>query len=316
MSVAGCLGLQDVEGALLREARATWREWVDRRLVDGVVDDLASLPEWTLSSPDGAKHVLGVLAALTESESEAVTALAWVLLPGAEAVARRLSDLHPDIDGMVAGQLWIEVAAAHRIRSSKVAAAILAKTRREVCAELGVGDLARRRDLVWTDRIGTDVPELIADATADPDPEYDALELLRDAWLDDAIVTFDMWLLWDLAAIAHRLGSPGHRGRMGLTSPAVVEETAREIQLSSRTLRRRATHALDRLQDYAIAREDPQSLAEWKRAHPVMPLTAREEMELAIHEEQWWDLITGVEHLSPEEASARLWTGPERKRRA
>lgn len=103
---------------------------------------------------------------------------------------------------------------------------------------------------------------------------------------------------------------------MGLTSPAVVEETAREIQLSSRTLRRRATHALDRLQDYAIAREDPQSLAEWKRAHPAMPLTAREEMELAIHEEQWWDLITGAEHLSPEEASARLWTGPERKRRA
>lgn len=163
MSVAGCLGLQEVEGALMTEARAAWRDWVDQRLVDGVVDDLASLPEWTLSSPTGANHVLGVLASLTESEPEAVTALAWVLLPGAEAVARKLADLHGDIDGMVAGQLWIEVAAAHRIRSGKVAAAILGKTRREVCAELGVGDLARRRDLVWTDRIGTDVPELIAE---------------------------------------------------------------------------------------------------------------------------------------------------------
>lgn len=300
----------------MQDARAAWRRWVNRRLVHGVAHDLASLPEWTLSTPAGANQVLGVLASLTETEPEAVTALVWVLLPGAEAIAGKLADLHPDIDGMVAGQLWIEATDAHRHRSSKVAAAILGTTRREVCADLGVGDLARRRDLIWTDRVGTDVPELLADAAAESDPEYDALELLRDAWLDDAIVSFDMWLLWDLAATAHRLGSPGRRGRMGLTSPAVVEETAREIQLSSRTLRRRATHALDRLRDYAIAREDPQSLAEWKRAHPVMPLTAREEMDLAIHEEQWWNLITGSEHLSPEEASARLWAGPERRRRA
>jgi cell wall assembly regulator SMI1 len=120
-SIVGCLGLHDVEGALLTEARAAWRDWADRRLVDGVVDDLASLPEWTLSSPAGANHVLGALAAFTESEPEAVTAFAWVPLPGAEAVARKLADLRPDINGMVAGQLWIEATDAHRIRSSRVA---------------------------------------------------------------------------------------------------------------------------------------------------------------------------------------------------
>lgn len=317
VSVAERCGLGDPEAGLLRPAREAWARWCEQHPALDVVDDLVDFVGWTRSvSSSEANGVLAVLASLTATEPEAVTALVWALLPGAESVARKLADLHGDIDGIVAGQLWIEAAQAHRVRAAKAAAAILGQTRREVCAELGVGDLALRRDPVWTARLGADVPERLAAATQETDPEYDALELLRDAWLDDAIVSFDMWLLWDLATTAHRLSSPSHRGRMGLTSPAVVEETAREIQLSSRTLRRRATNTLDRLQEYAAAREDPQSLAEWKRAHPVVPLTAREELELAIHEERWWDLVTGEEHCSPEEASQRFWAGPERRRRA
>lgn len=74
MSVTDRLGLQDLEGVLMGDARAAWRRWVNESLVSGVVNDLVELPAWTLASPDEVKAVLGVLASMTESEPAAITA--------------------------------------------------------------------------------------------------------------------------------------------------------------------------------------------------------------------------------------------------
>src|SRR3546814_15191734 len=104
MSVADRLGLQDCDGALMSEARAAWQRWARERQDVAVVEDLVDLSEWALAEPTAANCVLGVLASITESEPEAITALVSALLPGAEKVARHLADLSDAIDGLVALQ--------------------------------------------------------------------------------------------------------------------------------------------------------------------------------------------------------------------
>jgi hypothetical protein len=307
VSVADRLGLQDLEGSLMGEARAAWHRWCADDAALGVVAELAELPDWTPHAPRAAKDdVLARLAALTATEQDAVTALAWMLVPGATRIAAENRDLHPDIDGVVAGQLWLEASRAHELTGCSVARAVLRRTRSEVMAELGVGDAAERRDRAWANAVPVD--GTVDERTA-PEPEplldYTVLELLKAAYLDGAAVGFDLCLLWDLAHMAETLGAPAHRGRMGLTTPAVVEAFAAERHLNARSVRRRATEVLDRLREYVSARDDVEALAHWRRQHPPVVLSAREQMELAIEEEQAWWLMTGPEHLAPEEAWAR-----------
>jgi hypothetical protein len=289
------------------EARVAWRRWCASDLTLGVVGELDDLPEWTRHAPGAAKDdVLARLAALTATEQDAVTALAWLLVPGATSIAVKLRDLHPDIGGVVAGQLWLEASRAHELTGSGVARAILRRTRSEVMAELGVGDAAERRDRAWAHASPADGS--LEDLTA-PDPEpfadYTLLELLKAALIDGAVVPFDLDLLWQLAQAADRLGAPVHRGRMGLTSTAVIQAFSEQMHLNARSVRRRAGEVLDRLQAYASVRDDAEALARWKVHHPPLVLSAREQLELAIEEEQAWWLMTGPEQLAPEVAWAR-----------
>lgn len=285
VSVADRLGLQDLEGALMGEARAAWRRWVTERLVDGVVDDLVELPDWALGSPDEVKAVLGVLASMTERESDAITALVWALLPGAEKVARRLGDLSDDIDGLIASQLWIEASAAYRLTTPNIAGAIVGQTQREVLADLGAGELAVRRDRAMAQAIGD--PDLLDDlAWIEPEDEPDPVlaEIFHIGHEEAAINGLDYWLLWARAAEADWQNVPAHRGRMGLTAPAVVEAVAVEANLAPRSLRKRAARALDRLIEYVGARDDPERYAEWKAQHRQRELTVWDEMELTLVE--------------------------------
>lgn len=307
MDVAGCLGAEDLDAPLMLSARASWRRWCAADTALGVVVELAELPDWTRHAPRAAKDdVLARIAALTATEQDAVTALAWLLVPGATRIAVELRDLHPDIDGIVAGQLWLEVSRAHELTGSSVARAILRRTRSEVMAELGVGDAAGRRDRAWAHAFSAD--GTVEDLTA-PEPEpfadYAVLELFKEALIDGAVVPFDLDLLWQLAQAADSLGAPAHRGQMGLTSPAVIEAFSEQMHLNARSVRRRASEVLDRLQEYASARDDVETLASWKRQHAPVVLSAREQMELAIEEQQAWWLMTGPEHLAPEDAWAR-----------
>lgn len=197
----------------MSEARAAWRRWVTQRLVDGVVDDLVDLPAWALASPDEAKAVLGALASMTESEPDAITALVWAVLPGADKVAWRLRDLSEDNDGLVASQLWIEASAAYRLTTSNIAGAIVGQTQREVLADLGAGDLALRRDRAMAHASAD--PELI-DEMACIEPEDDPGPVLAEIFHigheEAAINGLDYWLLWALAAEADRQDVPATAG--------------------------------------------------------------------------------------------------------
>lgn len=301
MDVAACCGLADAGSALMEDARAAWRRWCQQDRELAVVDELDELRAWTLDATAVKKNaLLAKVAALTRDDPSAVTALVWLLLPGAAALADELRDLAPDIDGLVPGQLWIEAADAYRPNGRRVASAVLRQTRREVCAELGVGDAAMRRDRVWAQAVRVDHfdESIPAPDDQDMDPLPEMLALFVEAEGLGAINGFDFMLLDELAKKAHELGAPTHRGRMGLTSPAVVEAFAAPLHLSARALRRRAAKAIDRIAEYVGVRGDPERLAVWRARHrrPAV-LSAAEQTQLALAEAEFYPWI---KDLAPE----------------
>ena len=288
MSVADRLGLQDLEGELMYAARASWRRWSATHETLAVVPEFVDLRDWTKAAPaDAANALLGVLASLTETDGDAVTALVWALLPGAEARARKLRDLHEDVDGLFASQLWVECRDAHRLGSVRIAGAILGQTTREVCAHLGVGDLARRRDRLMVDARGLLMDDDVAavDEGDDTDPFWEVTGLMIEAMEAKALHVFDAWLVGELARIAAELDVAGRRGRSGLTTPAVVDELAATVHLSPRAIRRRATAALDRWAEFLRVRDDPDAYPVWRAVHHDCAVTPAEEMQLVLNED-------------------------------
>lgn len=270
-------------------ARTGWRRWCVADPCLAVVPELDELWEW-MRRASGHKRdvVFRRLAALTAYEVEAITSVAWLLIPGGRVMATELRDLSPDIDGLVAGLLWAECSEAWRVHGSGMAHTLLMRTRREVCAELGVGDGAKRRDLAWA--MAVPVAHMEVQVAADlgeesPDPFWDVTELMIEVMDAGAIEVFDAWLIGELARVAHAADAPAHRGRMGLTTPAVVETVAQHVHLSTRALRRRATKAIDRIAEYVDVRDDPARFAAWKAQHPAGGLAAVEEMHLVIAED-------------------------------
>lgn len=268
MSVADQFGLDDPASPLLAEAREGWERWcaVDPSLA--VVDDLADLREWTRQADIAEKGaVLRNLATLTATDRSAVAALVWLLIPGACRVAERLSDLSPDVDALVASELWVQASQAHRLRTPWLARALLNVTRREVAASLDIGCRADRH---WKRVLLADDLTMLASAVHDQAatepavaPDAELREFLDQAVLDQAVSEDDRCLLHELAAAAEIVGAPLRRGRLGLTTPAAVELVARDHPEAVRTLRRRAACALDRLKVYAAACADDISLDRW-----------------------------------------------------
>lgn len=291
MDIAKQLGVDDLELPRMQAARHSWSRWCTADPEFAVVDTLAELPQWTRDAgrPE-TDRVLATLAGLTAYDGDAATVLAWLLVPGVNRIVVELSDLHPDIAGLAAGQLWIEVSQAHRLKPRRVAATILARARREVAAELGVGDLATRRDRVWAETVRVENDDDLAvhvDAHESLDDLFDQItDLMIEAMAANAIHVFDAWLLGTLANLAAQMDAPGHRGRMGLTAPAVVGRLADVVHLSPRAIRRRASAALDRWAEYVTVRDDPERFAVWRAQHTSCPVTPAEEMQLVLTEDQ------------------------------
>ena len=145
MSVAKCLGVDDLDGPLMSATRAAWSAWVDADPGLGVVDELADLPAWTKRAAMSDRDlILARLAKLADHDYRAAAALVWLLVPGAARLADSLRDLSPDIDELVAGQLWLKVRRQGGVGHA-IATTILRNTRRAVMAECDCGDAARRR---------------------------------------------------------------------------------------------------------------------------------------------------------------------------
>lgn len=282
MSVAKCLGLHDVEGPAMVAAAAAWQRWCHQDPELAVVDDLLDVPGWTRRATTASKDSLLVrLHWLAQVDAEAASVLAWLLLPGATRLADGLRDLSPDIDALVAGELWLHVRSRPAERC--VAATILRAVRRSLLAELGQAEAAQRRDRTWANTTLCDnpgvldllagVPELHADAV------FEASLLVQSALRGGLLDVSDASLLQQLAGAAQERSAPGRRGRAGLTSPSVVEYVARYRPESVRSIRRRASILMDRLCRYAKDGCLVEELRAFVAAHEVPPMSLDEVLE-------------------------------------
>jgi hypothetical protein len=248
MSVATYLGVANVDSPPLQEAVRSWPTWrqVEPRL--SKVDHLLDLPTVLRSAPFVERDTtLATLAKIGTGDVVAVTALTWLLCPGASKVARRLADLSPDIDCLVAGQLWVNAATYDWRRPRRVAGAILSQTRRGVLAHLDKGDRARRRDRSWAYRVPLECLDHQISVGAEPSASQELAELLNDA-LDVGVVTADeCHLLLHLTVTADRLAAPAGRGLAGLTAAAVAKQVSQHYGCSVSTIRHRAGAAIKKL---------------------------------------------------------------------
>lgn len=255
MSVAKCLGVDDLDAPNMRELRAEWPRWrrTSSELPD--VDDLKDLPCWMQSAePTQRDAVLIALRTLADSDRRAYVVLAWLLMPGASRIAGRIRRLADRIDEVVAGQLWIQICNHDPGDDTYVAKKILVRVAKESMAEVGVGDLAERRDEAWsaTALVGAfdeSIPAEEIDGAREVKEELS--DLLQRAIEAGTLSEADRDLLLDLAYAAERIDAPGRRGRGGLMTPSVTQMVEESHAMSSRSVRRHAAGAITALREEA-----------------------------------------------------------------
>lgn len=255
MSVAKCLGVDDLDAPNMRELQAEWPRW--RRLSADLpsVDDLNDLPRWMQNAEPGRRDaVLTALRTIGDSDRRAYVILAWLLMPGASKIAGRLRRLADTIDEVVAGQLWVQICEHDRADDKYVAKKILDRVYRESMAELGVGDLAKRRDEAWamTLLVGVFEQSIPAEELDKAEEVKEELnDLLQRAIDSGRLSAADRDLLMDLAHVAERVDAPGRRGRGGLMTPSVTQMVEEAHAMASRTIRRRAASAIESVGEVA-----------------------------------------------------------------
>jgi hypothetical protein len=296
MSVAKCLGLDEVDGPAMAAAAVAWQRWCHQDPELAVVVELLDLPDWTRRATTATKDALLVrLHRLAKDDAEAATVFAWLLLPGATRLADKLRDLSPDIDALTAGELWLQIRTRPAARC--VAASILRNVRRSLLSELGHSDAAQRIDRTWANITLCDNPEDLDLLAGVPELNSEAIFetslLMQSAILGGSVSLSDASLLQALATAADERSAPGRRGRAGLTSPAVVEHVARHRPQSVRSIRRRASMLMDRLRRYAADERLAEELLAFVAAHEIPPMSLDEVLEeyLWQHIEEYGDEI-------------------------
>lgn len=191
------------------------------------------------------------LATLAVDDPDATVALAWLLIPRAKGIARRLADTSTDIDAIVAGQLWIEIRDGNP-PVAYVATTIMRNVEKAVMAELGIGDAAERADRTWA---ATSVRDRVEDVPLreDESPELQrVLRVVLQSLLDTGdIAITEAQTLASVAGKADWLNKP-MRGRAGLTSPEVLEVLTWLEPTKARTMRREVGRLLDRVAALAV----------------------------------------------------------------
>jgi hypothetical protein len=266
MSVAACLGVDDSDGPLLTAARDAWPGWCEAEPDLRVVDDLLDLREWTkrVSRPE-ANAVLARLAVLAAGDAAAAGVLAWLLVPGAIRIARQLSGLTPDIDAVVAGQLWLQTRqhATQTTSTPAVAMTILRETKHAVMAEFGIGEAGRRADLMWTRTTTTDrVGEGLCSFTEEdyrPDGDTVLMRLLRRMLADGELTVTEARQVHTAARYAEWLGVPA-REKSGMTADLSIEVLLKFESKSAQTVRRRLKTIISKMVDYAEQNVDTETV--------------------------------------------------------
>lgn len=226
-----------------------WPGWVDRQPVLAAVTDPRELRAWVKTADTHlADEVLHALAWLASTEGghdrDAALTLAWLIVPGAAFLARKLGSLAPDIDHVVAAQLWILVR-TFPLHRRKVVRNIMWDLRTEVLAECGAPATLQRRDPTWYATLTSIDAEPMLSLPLDPQPS--ALEELVDvldwACAHEVITDADRRLLL-LLVEASQESSLRHITRHGLLGNEATASVAALLGVCERTVRRRARHSI------------------------------------------------------------------------
>jgi hypothetical protein len=249
MSVEEALGISTVTAMEIVERR--WPDWARVRPVLRTVD-LSDVRSW-LRRGDARKvgEVMHALAWLSARDGgndiEAAAVVAWLMAPVAGKVANQLRTMSPEIDALVASQLWIEVRTVNWRASSRVAGNIGKSLRRNLVRDAGLDPSrpATVEPMLWPDLTEC----MLSDCeSASEDPEDTLLAVLDWGVENHTIQASDRDLL--LAMVAVSASDPRHRSpRRPLLAAAGL--IGPRLGITPRTVRRRSRRALDALAAHA-----------------------------------------------------------------
>lgn len=280
MSIAKNLGVDDVDSPLMTAARDAWPAWVSDDPDLGVVDDLLELPKWLrASTPADRDGTMRRLAALAATDDAAAVAIAWLLVPGTKRLGAKLRDVAPDIDGMIAGQLWVEIRSHGGMPPKAVAMTILRNVERSIQAELGSGEYGARADKTWAMTQPSDtIGDMTTPAVLEREPEAQRIlrVILEQMLAADEITIREVGIIASAATHADWLEKP-LRGRAGVTSPDALEVLTWLDKKKARSMRRQVTELVERVASFARgldleplleSADNELTFDEWLREHP------------------------------------------------
>lgn len=238
--------------------RGCWRNWVESepRLAEVGIDDVAHVVN-NPARPAAANIALGALVRLAAvdggDESDAALLVAHLLANGTRALAIALRDLSPDIDDLIAGQLWMQIRTfPWRRRTRAYAKSLLLDTRAGVVAELFPYRSRAGYDRVivadlrsWSIQEESRSRQLTEQPYSNRVDEHDSelFDVLEWAHLSGVIGGGEIQLLIDLIRAADATeGSVGIR--RGLNIAADIAHVAAQRGVNEKTIRRRRDRAL------------------------------------------------------------------------
>ena len=248
MNITEMLGLQHER--MESVVKEHWAGWVAVEPRLGVVDEPARLDVWRRAAePAVANGVLLGLARLAAfdgaDDREAALVLAWLLLPTALRVRRRLGLADDRVDEVLAAQLWVEVRGLPWRRPHWVAAKVAGQLREGVLLDCGASTHHQPRRL-WTVSLGPLDPG-DERPVEDDDPAAELAELLAWACAEDVITDEDRELLVSLIETAKTVQAEGRAregGVAGLSSRQLSAAVAEEWGVCARTVRRRTARCV------------------------------------------------------------------------
>lgn len=251
MSVESELGLNPHLGRVMVES---WPGWAERRPVLLRVSDPCGLRGWLQdAAPELADEVVYGLSWLASvdggDDRQAAEVLAWLLVPGAAFLARQLRTLTPDIDQVVAGQLWVLVR-TFPLHRRKVIRNLMWDLRTEVLAFCEAPATVQRRDPAWyATTIGTAALTVLP-AERPPTAWEELVDVLDWACDQEVIGTDDRRLLLLLVEASRDLTFRS-TVTLSLLGNEATASVAAVLGVCDRTVRRRARRSIQALADAA-----------------------------------------------------------------
>ena len=228
---------------------SNWPFWQASRPELSRVDDPHGLQGWMQQSgaaeADEVWYGLAWLASIDGGDDPvAARVLAWLLVPGAALLARRLQTLCHEIDHVVAAELWVLVR-TFPLHRRNVAANLIWDLRARVLASCEAPATLQRRDPIWYDTMTGFDADIAARQAADREPSSldELVDVLDWACAVRVISPAERDLLL-LLVEASQDPAPRRGAHQGVLANEATASAAGRLGVCDRTVRRRASRTI------------------------------------------------------------------------